>query len=339
MRRLLAVLLLIASHASAQTPAPPRRFRAGSEVIAIDVIVIDRGGSPVTDLTADDFSVTVEGKPRAIQSAQFLQADPAPRIPRPDESTNTGSTSGRLLLIVTDDASLRTSSYAVVSAARALLDHLGPGDLVGVTHIPEGGGVPFTTDRARVISELSRVRPAVARTLRAKTVYISEALDFDTQQRFQWPAARVRECGQEADNPAYRACVSDLEQAARNMLIDASLRANETARHLERLMKSLEPTGMPVTMLVISDGMILARDPGILAGLAEAGAEARVSLHVVQPAPPTAEMTVDGFPSDPVSDAQLNAEGLEQMAARTRGTFHRVVSTGANTFDQIGREI
>ncbi len=104
-------------------------------------------------------------------------------------------------------------------------------------------------------------------------------------------------------------------------------------------MNSLESTGQPVTLVLISDSMVIARDPAALVGLAEACAEARVSLHVVQPAPPVAQMTERGFPSDPVTDAALRVAGLELMAAQARGTFHRVVASGAATFEAIGREV
>lgn len=341
MRRLPALLLLIASTAWAeQNPSAPR-FRAGAEVIAIDVTVLDRTGGPVADLTADDFTVTVEGRPRAIQSTQFLRSEKAttPRVARPDESTNNDPASGRLLLIVTDDATMRSGSQAVVASAGVVIDHLGPGDLVGVAHIPDGGGVPFTTDRARVINELKRVRPATPQFRSGASVYISEALDFDGQQRLQWPAAVMRECGAEGDSPVFRLCLANLQQAARTMLMDESMKTNATIRGLERLMKSLAPTGQPVTLILISESLVIARDPAALANLAEACAEARVTLHVIQPAPPTAQMTARGYPSDPVSDTQLHAEGLELMAARTRGEFHRAVSTGAAIFEQIGREV
>lgn len=338
MRPVLLAVLLAASHASAQTPVP--RFRSGAEVIAIDVTVINRDGGPVADLTAGDFEVRVEGKPRAITSAQFLHSDTTPRVARPDESSNTVPASGRLLLIVTDTASPRSQSRAVVESATELLKHLGPGDLAGVTHLPDGGGVGFTTDHARVVAELKRLRPATAQITRGEaSVYISEALDFDGPKHLQWPKAIARECGDESSGASFRACVASLEQDARTLLIDASIRANATVQGLERLMKTLEATGQPVTLVLIADSLVLARDPAALSRLAEACAEARVTLHVIQPAPPTAAMTRSGFSSDPVSDAALHAEGLEQMAARTRGAFHRVVSTGADTFERIGREI
>ena len=338
MRRLCVLLLLAASHASGQQSPTTPRFRSGAEVIAIDVTVVEPNGSPVADLTAEDFTVTVEGQRRAIQSVQFLRSETSTRVARPDESTNTDAASGRLLLIVTDDATLRPGSQAVVQAASALLTHLGPGDLAGVAHIPDGGGVPFTADRARLVKELERIRPATPQFRSDASIYISEALDFDGPQRVQWPAAVTRECGAAGDSPVFRLCLINLQQAARTLVNDESIKTNATARGLERLMKSLAPTGRPVTVVLISESMVIARDPSALAGLAEACAEARVSLHVVQPAPPTAEMNARGFPSDPVTDAQLRAEGLELMAARARGAFHRVVSTGASTFEQIGRE-
>ena len=61
MRRLCVLLLLVASHASAQQSPTAPRFRSGAEVIAIDVTVVEPNGSPVADLTAEDFTVTVEG--------------------------------------------------------------------------------------------------------------------------------------------------------------------------------------------------------------------------------------------------------------------------------------
>ena len=340
MRLLPVVLLLVAANAFAQqAPATPR-FRAGAEVIAIDVTVVDRNGNPVADLAAEDFLVTVEGKPRSIQSAQFLRSDRTPQVARPDESSNSDAASGRLLLIAVDDLTLESGSRGVVEAAGALLDHLGAGDLVGVARVPEGGGVPFTTDRARVINELKRLRPATARTLGSEvSLYISEAVDFDQFQRVQWPAAVQRECGDDANSSTFRLCVLNLEQTARTLLNDESMRTTATIQALERLMKSLAPTGQPITLVLISGSMVIARDPAALTGLAAACAEARVTLHVVQPAPPTVSMTARGFPSDPMTDAQLRADGLEQMAAQARGVFHRAVSNGATLFEQLGREL
>ena len=100
---------------------------------------------------------------------------------------------------------------------------------------------------------------------------------------------------------------------ARTLLVETSAHTNSLVHGLEQIMKTLSPSRQPVTMVLISERLVLARDPGALAGLAEACAEARVTLHVVQPAPPPVVMTARGFASDTSGDATLNIEGLEQI--------------------------
>jgi hypothetical protein len=48
-------------------------FKFGVDVTQVDVTVVDRDGNPVSDIKAADFTVTVDGKPRTIVSAQFIQ--------------------------------------------------------------------------------------------------------------------------------------------------------------------------------------------------------------------------------------------------------------------------
>ncbi len=60
-----AITLLIALWASprASGQAPPV-FATGVEVVAVDVSVVDKDGTPVRDLQASDFTLTVGGRPR-----------------------------------------------------------------------------------------------------------------------------------------------------------------------------------------------------------------------------------------------------------------------------------
>src|SRR5689334_659074 len=63
---------------SSEERKAPRRARRKpavrkvSDAVPIDVSVVDKNGEPITDLTAKDFSVTVAGKSRTIQSARFV---------------------------------------------------------------------------------------------------------------------------------------------------------------------------------------------------------------------------------------------------------------------------
>jgi Ca-activated chloride channel homolog len=58
-----AALLALAGHMQAQ-----ERFRAGVDVVRVDVLVMD-GGRPVTGLTADDFQLLDQGVVQTVQSS------------------------------------------------------------------------------------------------------------------------------------------------------------------------------------------------------------------------------------------------------------------------------
>ena len=68
----LAAALSLALTLLAQTRPDQQVFRSGVDVTTIDVTVLARNGDPVRDLKAEDFTVSVDGKPRTIVSAQFV---------------------------------------------------------------------------------------------------------------------------------------------------------------------------------------------------------------------------------------------------------------------------
>src|SRR4051794_4720437 len=51
-----------------QTPV----FRSSVEALVVEASVLDRDGKPVTDLSASDFIVTLDGKPRRVRDARFF---------------------------------------------------------------------------------------------------------------------------------------------------------------------------------------------------------------------------------------------------------------------------
>ncbi len=69
-------LTLAAAATFAQDPPPQQPvFRTGVRVVRVDVTVTGRGGAPVADLTADDFTLEEDGVPQKIDSVQFLRLD------------------------------------------------------------------------------------------------------------------------------------------------------------------------------------------------------------------------------------------------------------------------
>ena len=66
-----------AAPAAAQDQQPPAQptFRAGINFVRVDVIVTDKKGKPVLDLKPEDFTVTEDGKPQAIESFKLIKVD------------------------------------------------------------------------------------------------------------------------------------------------------------------------------------------------------------------------------------------------------------------------
>lgn len=90
--RLLLVLLAVSATVVAQqppappvsTPAPSQQapaqpdqpiFRAGAELVRVDVSVTGRNDQPVTDLQASDFVVTEDEIPQTVETVQFIRLD------------------------------------------------------------------------------------------------------------------------------------------------------------------------------------------------------------------------------------------------------------------------
>src|SRR5437899_2281900 len=74
--RFAMVFVLGAVAAFLQEPQGPATFRASVARVAVDVNVVDDNGRPVSDLTVDDFILTVDGQPRRVLSAQFIPVQP-----------------------------------------------------------------------------------------------------------------------------------------------------------------------------------------------------------------------------------------------------------------------
>ena len=71
----LGVVLLGAVFPSARQQGPAATFRAGRDLVSIDVVVRDRNGAIVRGLTTDDFEVREDGRTQEILTFTFEQID------------------------------------------------------------------------------------------------------------------------------------------------------------------------------------------------------------------------------------------------------------------------
>ncbi len=71
------------ANGQAASPDQPPVFRTGINFVPVDVIVTDRDGNPVQDLTAEDFVITEDGKPQPIEAFKLVEFDSG-LVPGPD---------------------------------------------------------------------------------------------------------------------------------------------------------------------------------------------------------------------------------------------------------------
>lgn len=155
MRPLIVLALLAAASQST--------FRSGVDLVQVDVSVLDKQRHPVRGLTAADFTLLEDGKPRpiaafsAVELPGRVETGEAPwmRDVPPDVATNAMPEEGRLVVILMD----RTipDGFPALNAreiAKAAVRELGGGDLAAVVYT--GGGTPqdFTNDRAALFAAI-----------------------------------------------------------------------------------------------------------------------------------------------------------------------------------------
>ena len=161
--------VLVCAPAGQQVPpAQPPTFRTGVDAVQLDVSVLDRQRRPVRGLTASDFTVLEDGKPREIVAFSAIElplppaAAPSGAESVPPDVVRNDGPAGRLVVILIDPFLQRVmvpgrvtiadppGLTALRATARAVVDGLAPGDLAAVSHTFYGTPQNFTTDRARL---------------------------------------------------------------------------------------------------------------------------------------------------------------------------------------------
>ena len=143
------------------------QFRAGVDLVHLDVSVLDNERRPVRGLTAGDFEIFEDGKPQSI--ATFAAVDlpealepstPWMRELAPDARRNDTLNDRRLFVMVLDDATAELNVAALKSTktiARRFIEKLGPTDLMAIVFtLNNKHAQDYTSDRARLLSAVDK---------------------------------------------------------------------------------------------------------------------------------------------------------------------------------------
>src|ERR1700683_905023 len=140
-------------------------FRAGTDLVRLEVSVIDNKGEPVRGLTAKDFAVSEDGRPqvvttfKAVDWPDTVTNGPAPRAWADSVSRDvvTNSVERRRLLVIVMDDAVTEFDATVMEWAKTLagdvIAQMGPHDLASVLFTRDTlNDQDFTSDHARLLA-------------------------------------------------------------------------------------------------------------------------------------------------------------------------------------------
>ena len=158
----LGVIALLGTPVAGRLQTPT--FRGGAEVIAVDVQVVDHDGQPVSDLGADKFTVTIDGRRRRVISASLIDSSTSARgvAPAASPNANVGAVPlaplARVVILAFDCFSLDVATAReAAKAARRFIDQSPPDDQIGLFAFPIGPRLDPTTNRAALALALNTI--------------------------------------------------------------------------------------------------------------------------------------------------------------------------------------
>ncbi len=160
-----AVIVCVA----AATGALSAQFRTGTSLVVVDVVVTGEDGRPVPDLTAADFELFEDGRPRAIDQFQFLDFREPPPDATPAGVSSNAAEPGGIFALVLDELNLSRRYTPALRqwATQFINETLQPHDYASVLRSGGDSGMLFTNDRAMLttIAESAAGRSGAEATL------------------------------------------------------------------------------------------------------------------------------------------------------------------------------
>ena len=292
------------------------QFRAGVDLVRVEVQVVDSNGAPVAGIPASSFDVRIDGRRRKVTSADLVReattsatvrpfASDGPRARNiwPDDAAAGGA--GRTFVLAFDESTLSSGDGArAINAGREFIDRLSANDAVGVVGLPHGVVQSPTKDRRAMNAALARIGGHSSMNSNSFHLSASEvvdiAVDVDQAQNAALTAGRgaagrglvvapqsvlsqvqTRECRSTTDTM----CLAQLVIEAESQERDMEERAFETFAGLDRLLRILAESPGRKTVVLVSGGLPVSdrwlQDGGAIRDLGRAAALASSTVYAI----------------------------------------------------------
>jgi VWFA-related protein len=348
--RFLGLLLIGTGTLSAQSVV----FRSTVDLVTVDTVVLGRDGRPVAGLGPEDFQIEVDGKRRAVRSAQFISVRPPTSRQTPLSASyftsNEHADAGRLFVIAVDEAHIRRlEGRPALRAAGQFIDSLDPADRVAIVGLLHSGDIEFSRDRPALKRRLDALVGQTDPFFLQFNIGLQEAVEMADGNRGRLTDVVRRECGRSlneiassarADDDAVKsdACPQQVEQEARGIAQHARTQARLSLSAIAALIDTLKRLDGPKTLVLLSEGILV--DPRLidLGQLATAAREARVTIYGLHMEAPVFEAAQDRVSPTLLQDTQIRGDGLARIAGAARGAMFRLVGSDPRSFERIIEE-
>lgn len=322
-------------------------FRSTVDLVAVDVSIVDGQGRPVDDLRPEEFTLKVDGRPRRLSSAAFINlrrtrddADPE----RAAYSTNQHARPGRRILIVVDEANIHQGNgRTVMRAAADFIDGLNPSDRVSLEFIPGTGPLIGFTANHRLVTQL--LANGVGKMIEASAsskIGLSEAMVLmrDGQNSKVWADVIDRECiGLENVASSYVNCKQNLANEARLVWQEARAQATNSLLSLRAIVERMRGARTPTTLVLITEGLVVEPSSTELNWVAPATSSAQINLFALALDGSFADASMQRISPTHYEDRQLYTEGLDRLTASARGAVLPIAVSAKSVFARLDLEI
>ena len=341
----LAAFGLVAPTASAAQAQPVPSFPARAERVVVDVVVTDRDGGPVTDLSAADFEVTQDGDPQRIVSFEAI----ALGLPRATGAGETGtettapppsgSAPGRLSVVAFDDVNLTPYKvHEAKAAVAAFVRALGEDDriLLVATGSGEGRLSPSGASRQALLDMLRDLKAGYLPDMAPDRMSDYEAMMIHVQRD---PDTQARVAKRIAARAGLAGTLS-IPALAAEAYGRAAGRLQDTLRTLARLIDTIAGERGRKSVVLVSEGFILSPWVAEFRSVTQAATRANAALYFVD-----ARQMILGQSEYPVEFHALSEAGdlavaLADQAGEAFGSETLATDTGGfsirNTNDLAG---
>ncbi len=350
-----ALVTVCADRAHLQAPPQPI-FRAGVEVVLIDVSVVDKSAHPVSDLKAGDFVVTVDRKPRTIVSAVYTHhgvrspsperaetGGPAASPATPEQPEAAAPSPVRNVILVVDEDSLDAGHGLVAKrAAAAFLERLPATDRVAVMTIPRiRNSMTLSVDRDLARKSLDGVIAGRdEQDLDQYLIGISEAYAMENHDTGVIAEVVSRECKCQYPRGCPADCVHMVTGQAHQMTMIAQTRAQRSLNALQTMAGALRRLAGPKTLVLVSGGMPPPESTRSFSDVEQAFAAAQITLYTLYiERMQLGQSKARRLPPNPAADDRLEGFGVENVTSAAGGTLIPVVGTVEPAFERVANEM